>query len=44
MTLAAQDKVALDTATYPLDAVNEAMADLDDGRLQARGILVPAGA
>jgi NAD+-dependent secondary alcohol dehydrogenase Adh1 len=44
MTLTAQGKVALHTTTYPLDAVNDAMADLDAGRLQGRGILVPAGA
>jgi hypothetical protein len=25
------------TTTYPLDAVNDAMADLDHGRLQAAG-------
>jgi len=42
MTLAAQGKVSLHTKTYPLDAVNEAMDDLDNGRLQGRGILVPA--
>ncbi len=29
---------------YPLDAVNDAMHDLDGGRLQGRGILVPSGA
>jgi NAD+-dependent secondary alcohol dehydrogenase Adh1 len=44
MTLTAQGKVTLHTSTYPLDAVNDAMADLDQGRLQGRGILVPAGA
>ncbi len=44
MTLTAQGKVTLHTTTYPLDAVNDAMADLDGGRLQGRGILVPAGA
>ena len=44
MTLTAQGKVQLHTSTYPLDAVNDAMADLDQGRLQGRGILVPAGA
>jgi NAD+-dependent secondary alcohol dehydrogenase Adh1 len=43
MTLTAQGKVALHTSTYPLDAINDAMADLDGGRLQGRGILVPAG-
>ena len=44
MTLTAQGKVSLHTTTYPLEAINEAMADLDGGRLQGRGILVPAGA
>jgi NAD+-dependent secondary alcohol dehydrogenase Adh1 len=40
MTLTAQGKVTLHTSVYPLDAVNDAMADLDQGRLQGRGILV----
>jgi NAD+-dependent secondary alcohol dehydrogenase Adh1 len=40
MTLTAQGKVALHTHIYPLDAVNDAMADLDQGRLQGRGILI----
>jgi NAD+-dependent secondary alcohol dehydrogenase Adh1 len=44
MTLTAQGKVRLHTSTYPLDGINDAMADLDEGRLQGRGILVPAGA
>ncbi len=44
MTLTAQGKVSLHTTTYPLEAINDAMADLDAGRLQGRGILVPAGA
>jgi NAD+-dependent secondary alcohol dehydrogenase Adh1 len=44
MTLTAQGKVSLHTRTYPLDAINDAMADLDQGRLQGRGILVPEGA
>ena len=43
MTLTAQGKVSLHTTTYPLEAINDAMADLDGGRLQGRGILVPAG-
>jgi NAD+-dependent secondary alcohol dehydrogenase Adh1 len=43
MTLTAQGKVSLHTTTYPLDAINDAMADLDGGRLQGRGILIPAG-
>jgi NAD+-dependent secondary alcohol dehydrogenase Adh1 len=41
MTLAAQGKVTLHTRTYSLSAVNEAMDDLEAGRLQGRGILVP---
>jgi NAD+-dependent secondary alcohol dehydrogenase Adh1 len=44
MTLAAQGKVTLHTSVYPLDAVNDAMADLENGNLQGRGILVPEGA
>jgi NAD+-dependent secondary alcohol dehydrogenase Adh1 len=44
MTLTAQGKVSLHTTTYPLDAINDAMADLDGGRLQGRGILIPASA
>jgi NAD+-dependent secondary alcohol dehydrogenase Adh1 len=43
MTLTAQGKITLHTTTYPLDAINDAMADLDGGRLQGRGILIPAG-
>jgi NAD+-dependent secondary alcohol dehydrogenase Adh1 len=43
MTLTAEGKVTLHTTTYPLDAINDAMADLDGGRLQGRGILIPAG-
>src|SRR4051794_8589125 len=42
MTLEAQGKVKLHTSTYPLDAINDAMADLSEGRLRGRGILVPA--
>jgi NAD+-dependent secondary alcohol dehydrogenase Adh1 len=41
MALAARGKVRLLTRTYPLDAVNDAMDDLDAGRLRGRGILVP---
>jgi NAD+-dependent secondary alcohol dehydrogenase Adh1 len=40
MTLTAQGQVTLHTSAYPLEAVNDAMADLDAGRLQGRGILV----
>lgn len=42
MTLTAQGNVSLHTTAYPLDAVNEAMADLEGGRLRGRGILEPA--
>jgi NAD+-dependent secondary alcohol dehydrogenase Adh1 len=44
MTLTARDMVTLHTTTYPLEAINDAMADLDGGRLPGRGILIPAGA
>ncbi|HMJ32658.1 MAG TPA: NAD(P)-dependent alcohol dehydrogenase [Baekduia sp.] len=40
MTLTAQGKVTLHTSGYPLQAINDAMADLDQGRLHGRGILV----
>ncbi|HWT25887.1 MAG TPA: NAD(P)-dependent alcohol dehydrogenase [Solirubrobacteraceae bacterium] len=43
MTLTAQGQVTLHTSTYPLEAINDAMADLDGGRLQGRGILLPSG-
>jgi NAD+-dependent secondary alcohol dehydrogenase Adh1 len=41
MILAAQGRVRLHTRTYPLAAANEAIDDLEAGRLQGRGILVP---
>src|SRR5919112_999456 len=41
MTLTAQGVVTLHTTTYPLDGINDAMADLDGGRVQGRAILVP---
>ena len=41
MVLAAQGKVELHTRTYPLDQVNQAMDDLEAGRLRGRGILIP---
>jgi NAD+-dependent secondary alcohol dehydrogenase Adh1 len=44
MTLTAQGKVRLETSVYPLEGVNDAMADLDGGRLKGRGILVPEAA
>jgi NAD+-dependent secondary alcohol dehydrogenase Adh1 len=42
MVLAAAGQVKLHTATYPLNAFNDALADLDQGRLRGRGILIPA--
>jgi NAD+-dependent secondary alcohol dehydrogenase Adh1 len=45
MTLQAQGKVSLQTHTYPLDAVNDAINDLNNGRIPGgRGILIPEGA
>src|SRR5919109_3991867 len=41
MTLAAQGKVALHMAAYALEAVNDAISDLESGRLRGRGILIP---
>lgn len=42
MTLAQQGKVTLHTRTYPLEAIHDAIADLEAGRMRGRGILVPA--
>src|SRR5512132_3134618 len=44
MTLQAQGKVTLHTNAYPLQAINDALDDLDNGRVRGRGILVPAAA
>ena len=44
MTLTAEGRVTLRTQTYPLGAVNDAMDDLERGRLHGRGILVPTSA
>ena len=45
MTLQAQGKVSLQTHTYSLDAVNDAINDLNQGRIPGgRGILIPEGA
>jgi NAD+-dependent secondary alcohol dehydrogenase Adh1 len=41
MALNAAGQVTMRTQTYPLDAVNDAMDDLEAGRLRGRGILVP---
>jgi NAD+-dependent secondary alcohol dehydrogenase Adh1 len=44
MTLTARGRVTLRTQTYPLDAVNDAMDDLERGHLHGRGILMPTPA
>ena len=44
MTLQAQGKVTLHTNAYPLQAINDALDDLDNGRVRGRGILVPEAA
>jgi NAD+-dependent secondary alcohol dehydrogenase Adh1 len=44
MTLTTQGKVTLHTTTYPLNAINDAMHDLNNGHLQGRGILIPEAA
>ncbi len=41
MTLTSQGRIELRTRVYPLEAVNDAITDLDTGRLHGRGILVP---
>lgn len=41
MALTAQGKVRLHTTNYPLSAANDALDDLDNGRLQGRAILIP---
>ncbi len=41
MTLNAQGRVTLRTSTYPLEAINDAIDDLDSGRLHGRAILIP---
>jgi NAD+-dependent secondary alcohol dehydrogenase Adh1 len=43
MNLTARGLVTLHTSTYPLEAVNEAIQDLNNGNLQGRGILIPNG-
>jgi len=44
MTLTAQGRVTLHTAVYPLERANDAMDDLEAGRLVGRGMLVPQAA
>ena len=44
MVLQAQGKVTLHTNAYPLQPINDALDDLDHGRVRGRGILVPEAA
>ncbi|MGB3683133.1 MAG: NAD(P)-dependent alcohol dehydrogenase [Rubrobacteraceae bacterium] len=45
MVLQAQGKVSLQTHTYSFDAINDAVNDLNNGRIPGgRGILIPEGA
>ena len=41
MVLAAQDKVRLHTTKYPLESFQEALDDLEAGRIRGRAILTP---
>jgi NAD+-dependent secondary alcohol dehydrogenase Adh1 len=41
MNLTVRGLVTLHTSTYPLDAVNDAIQDLNSGNLRGRGILIP---
>lgn len=40
----AQPSSVASASTYPLDAVNDAIQDLNTGNFQGRGILIPEGA
>ena len=42
--LAADGQVTVRTALYPLDAANEAISDLEQGRVRGRAILTPGAA
>ncbi|MDQ4130194.1 MAG: NAD(P)-dependent alcohol dehydrogenase, partial [Actinomycetota bacterium] len=41
VTLAQQGLVTLHTQEYPLDEANDAITELENGKLRGRGILVP---
>jgi len=41
MTMAGQGRVTLRASEYPLDDINTAIHDLEAGRLQGRGVIVP---
>jgi NAD+-dependent secondary alcohol dehydrogenase Adh1 len=42
MKLAAEGKVELTTHAYELDQINDAIDDLNAGRIQGRGVLIPS--
>jgi NAD+-dependent secondary alcohol dehydrogenase Adh1 len=42
MQLAAQGRVELTTRAYELDRINDAIDDLNEGRIQGRGVLIPS--
>lgn len=44
MTLAGQGRVTLHTEQYGLEDINQAIADLEEGRVQGRAIIVPESA
>jgi NAD+-dependent secondary alcohol dehydrogenase Adh1 len=41
MTLAGEGRVRLATAFYPLEEINQAIADLHHGRIKGRAVLIP---
>jgi NAD+-dependent secondary alcohol dehydrogenase Adh1 len=41
MTLAGEGRVRLATAFYPLDEINQAIADLHHGQVKGRAVLIP---
>lgn len=41
MALAAQGRVTLRTTRYPLDAINDAIAALEQGKIEGRAVIVP---
>jgi NAD+-dependent secondary alcohol dehydrogenase Adh1 len=41
MTLAARGAVRLETMTYPLEAIGDAIADFERGAIRGRAIVVP---
>ena len=41
MALAGQGRVTLRTTRYPLDAINDAVQALEQGRIDGRAVIVP---